>query len=161
MTDQDKASIDWPYIEWLFLADSAQSASGKISALGIGWDRIQRNKDPEGKAVPSNFSVCTAINIPWSRANQKHPVSFFLQDADGKDLVAPIKGAVEIGRPAGIREGASQQFKLVGGFSAVFPSTGRYVVTVELDTVASGVHERLKRVPFEVVDAPVAAPHVP
>jgi hypothetical protein len=97
----------------LMLADSAQVAEGKLFVLGGGWTVT----GPQ----PTPFALAGIIEVPWQLANRKHKFRFELIDLDGNavDIDTPegrqplfIEGEFEVGRPAGLRTGATIPFPL-------------------------------------------------
>ena len=95
-----------------FLADSADTAQGKIYALGVGWNNIYAATFP---AVHPRVSVGILIHVPYTATNQMHKISLHLEDADGKRL--PL-GETPPEQPDGER---GQLFELGGEFNVGRP----------------------------------------
>ena len=109
----------------LLTADAASISDGKINMLGAGWTRISSG--------PANFCVVVRLEIPWSMTNVKIPWSLDLIDQDGHQYVpmensGPLHfdGEVEVGRPAGVREGSSLEAPLLMPFVQLPLRTGKY-----------------------------------
>jgi hypothetical protein len=90
----------------MLLADSAQTAEGKLYILGGGWSVT-------GPA-PAPSAVALKIEVPWDQANKRHTFELALLDADGNPITAstpqgeqPIQfgGEFEVGRPPGLAPG--------------------------------------------------------
>ncbi|MEI6727006.1 MAG: hypothetical protein WCN81_12385 [Actinomycetes bacterium] len=126
MSEPDKVSLDY-----LLVADGAQVVGGKLYLLGGGWDRVVVPQLPGRPATP--FSVAVGINVPWSLTNRKMTFSVDVLDADGGHIDTLAAGGFEVGRPTGLRAGASQRFQLAGPAAPVFPTAGRYVVQCAVD----------------------------
>jgi hypothetical protein len=93
-------------VDFAFICDYAE-ASGKLNALGIGFDTIFTPKLP---ARHLHFSLVLQIKASVVEAGQKH-IQVNLIDEDGKDVIQPINGQINIPRTDG---------------SA--PNTGRFVM---------------------------------
>jgi hypothetical protein len=105
----------------MLLCDAAQvDPSGKVHMLGAGWSITSSPTTPAAVAV--------LIKVPWDRANQKHPFSLTLEDADGQSApTAPsANGVIEVGRPPGLDPGTP----IDAAFQVTVPSLplppGRY-----------------------------------
>jgi len=91
----------------MMLADYAQSVNGKLYITGGGWSQI-------GPA-PTPMAVAIKIEVPWTKANDKHNLKVELLDSDfrpvsiqtpvGNSPVA-ITGDFEVGRPPGLIKGS-------------------------------------------------------
>jgi hypothetical protein len=94
----------------MILCDHVASAEGKLYINGGGWHITGTGPIPMGIAV--------LLEVPWTDANRKIPVNFRLIHEDGQPVVQSgpmgeaaieLKGAVEVGRPAGAVEGVPLQ----------------------------------------------------
>ncbi len=95
----------------LFLADAAQvTPDGKLHALGIGWSQTS-------SPISAPSAVGFILHVPWDETNRKIRWTLDLYDADQKPVIIPIgpdqfrplhvENEIEVGRPAGIKPGAS------------------------------------------------------
>lgn len=108
-------------IDFAFICDYAESVA-KINALGIGFDTIFAPKLP---ARRPHFHVVAQIRASITEAGTKD-MSVYVINADGVDVVDPIRGKIEIPKP---RLGATEttariniafhnvQFKDYGSYS--------------------------------------------
>src|SRR2546430_1832190 len=90
----------------LLLAYSAQEVGGKLYILGGGWSITT-------PGTPS--AIALKFEVPWDRANQRHQIQLELMTADGEPVLVPgpdgeevplkIEGALEVGRPPGLKPG--------------------------------------------------------
>ena len=90
----------------LLLADAAQEVGGKLYILGGGWSITT-------PGTPS--AIALKFEVPWDRANQRHQIQLELVTADGEPVLVPgpegddvplrIEGALEVGRPPGLKPG--------------------------------------------------------
>jgi hypothetical protein len=93
----------------MLLADYAQVADGKLTAVGAGWTTTPGGRDSIASAIGLIFWV------PWDRTNVRHPFTLKLLTEDGEavlvgegDAAEPleISNEIEVGRPPGVRPGA-------------------------------------------------------
>lgn len=128
-------------VDFAFICDFAE-ASGKLNALGIGFDTIFAPKLP---ARHPHFSLVLQMKASIVEAGQKR-IQVNLIDEDGKDVIQPVQGQVNIPH----REG-------------VTPNTGRFVVefgnvefkdygTYSVRVVIEGME--MASIPFRVAPPP-------
>jgi hypothetical protein len=124
-------AMDRVDVEFMLVADAAQSFGGKVHLLGGGWTHLFL---PDSDSRPLAFSVVVGITIPWNVTNQRFRFALELRDADG-DLVDEIfpPREFEQGRPPGLRPGADQRVILAIPASPDFPALGRYIFHAILD----------------------------
>ncbi len=113
-------------IEFLILADSVQAVQGKLYMLGGGWDQWTSPSYP----IPIQIGIAVGLLVPWDETNQKHNVTIVIQDADGKGVVPPIAGQIEVGRPPGLRAGVTQRSLMAINAGFPLPGPGRYEISV-------------------------------
>ena len=118
--------IDGIDIEFMLVADAAQSIASKVYVLGGGWTELLLEDFPSSPPIP--FSVVVGITIPWNMTNQRFTFALELVDADGS-LVETVAEPHEFehGRPPGMRPGATQRLNLAVPVATEFPAPGRYV----------------------------------
>lgn len=85
------------------------SPDGKVHALGVGW---QVTSSP----VTAPASVVFIFHVPWDNTNRRIKWTLDLLSADGKPVVLPVapdkftpvhmESEIEVGRPAGIKQGS-------------------------------------------------------
>jgi len=78
-------------VDFAFLCDFAET-SGKLNALGIGFDTIYARQLP---VRHPHFSLVVQMKASVVEAGQKN-IRVNLIDADGKDVVKPIQGQLNI-----------------------------------------------------------------
>ena len=115
-------------IDFAFICDYAE-AREKINALGIGFDRIYAKNVP---VKHPHFSVVVQLKFNRTEAGTKD-VRVHLTDADGTDVIPPIKGNIVVNAPpTGILEGTT---RMVMEFAGVeFKNYGDYAVRVNIAT---------------------------
>lgn len=119
----------------ILLADFAEVVGGKLYVMGGGWSVI-------GPA-PTPSAIALKIEVPWTKANQKHSLQLELLDSDYRPIQVPtpdgdapvvLSGDFEVGRPAGVPAGVPLDvlfaFKL--GPLPLSPGT-RYVWRLSID----------------------------
>ncbi|MFC2068879.1 DUF6941 family protein [Chloroflexota bacterium] len=133
------------HIDFGFICDFADS-TGKLSAIGIGFDRIIAPNLP--KRHP-HFSVVIQIRFSSTETGNK-PIDIHLIDADGIEVIPPIKGSLDVKpAPAGILETSA---RLVMEFANVeFKNYGNYCVKVNMNT------QEIMSIPITVAQPPKTA----
>lgn len=124
--------IDGIDIEFMLVADAAQSIGSKVYVLGGGWTQLLLEEFPSSPPFP--FSVVVGITVPWNTTNQRFTFGLELVDADGS-LVETVAEPhqFEQGRPPGLRPGATQRLNFAVPVLVEFPAPGRYVFRGLLD----------------------------
>lgn len=117
--------------EFMFLADGATVENGKLYVLGGGWSHLFVESFPGRSALP--VAIVVGLKVPYSLTNRRFQFVLRVVDADGQTIEEPASGEFEMGRPAGLRQGASQRFMLSGLMHPEFPSVGRYLVQAVID----------------------------
>ena len=91
----------------LLLADSAQVVAGKLFLLGAGWNIA----GPGGSPIPMGVGII--VRVPWNETNQRHQFLAALVTEDGEPVLNEkseairAEGEFEVGRPPGVKPGAS------------------------------------------------------
>ena len=80
-------------IEWLILANWAETTNGMLYIQGGGWDRILA--PPKGQ--PISFSIAAGILVPWHLTNQENRFRLTFETGDGQEL-SRIEGGFNVGR---------------------------------------------------------------
>lgn len=152
--------------DYLVLADAAAVAEGKIYILGAGWDNVLT------QTLPTTLTAAVAmlIRIPWAETNEEHIIGLDIHDADGHSILpkdtGPLRGKLNVGRPANIEVGEDQVLPLTIGLNGTaIERLGRYVIVLELDgKEAARAPFRVKQmqvlqaVPGQQIDEPPATP---
>ena len=120
----------------LFLADAAQAdAAGKVSALGLGWNRCSTPTPP--------LSLVILLDIAWDESNRPHKLKIELLTTDAEPVMVPgpvgpqpisFEAVAEAGRPAGLIRGSDLRMPMTLGITGGLElAPGRYEwrVTVE------------------------------
>ena len=131
-------------IDFVVLADFAQSVQGKLTLVGAGWNRHHTSQYPS--VLP--FGLGIGILVPWSETNRKHPMKFTIMKSEGPQLMGG-QAEFEVGRAIGTPAGMTQRavLGLAGQLQLLEPGTYEILVSIEGDE---------KRVTFEAL--PVAPP---
>ena len=121
----------------LFLADAAQadSQSGKVHALGLGWRQCQTPTPP--------FALVLFLDIDWDETNKQHKLKCQLLTTDGELVMVPgpqgpqpilFEAAAEAGRLPGSIHGTSVRMPLTLNIPGGIPlEPGIYEWRVEVD----------------------------
>lgn len=119
--------------DFAFICDFAE-ASGKINALGIGFDVIYAAQLP---ARHSHFSLVVQLRASITETGQKI-IQVNLIDEDGKDNIPPIQAQVNIPRTEGapysigrfVMEFGNIEFKRYGSYSVSVTYEGNEIATI-------------------------------
>jgi hypothetical protein len=121
----------------LFLADAAQAdtQSGKVHALGLGWRQCQSPTPP--------FALVLFLDIDWDETNEQHKLKCQLLTTDGELVMVPgpqgpqpilFEAAAEAGRLPGSIHGTSVRMPLTLNIPGGIPlEPGIYEWRVEVD----------------------------
>ncbi len=120
--------FDQPGVDFLILADRAESINGKLYLMGGVWDQI----GVIDFSKPVVFSIALGILIPWNATNLDHKLRVQLLDEDGNQLFS-VDGGFKVGRPPQLPQGASQHNVLAITVSAVLPKPGTYSVEAAIN----------------------------
>jgi hypothetical protein len=123
--------LERPEVDFLILADRAESINGKLYLMGGVWDQI----GVLDFSRPAVFSIALGILVPWNATNQDHTLRVQLLDEDGGQLFS-VDGNIKVGRPPQLAQGASQHNVLALTVSANLPRPGTYSVEAMLNGVA-------------------------
>jgi hypothetical protein len=113
------------------LADSAQTADGKLYILGGGWSVTN--------ATNITMSIAIKIEVPWDKTNVSHKLKLILLTEDGQpvmvnDRPCEIQADFEVGRPPGLKPGTPIDFPLAINMSQLNLLPGsRYVWHCSID----------------------------
>lgn len=120
--------FDQPGVDFLILADRAESINGKLYLMGGVWDQI----GVIDFSKPVVFSIALGILIPWNATNLDHKLRVRLLDEDSNQLFS-VDGGFKVGRPPQLPQGASQHNVLAITVSAVLPKPGTYSVEAAIN----------------------------
>lgn len=121
-------------LDFLLVADRAEAVNGKLYALGGGWDRINMAQFPGA----ANFDVALGILVGYTETNERHEFQLTLEDDDGKVVVGPVGGQLEMGRPPGLKPAQAQRFMVAVRGPFVLPAPGEYHWMLALDGQRAG-----------------------
>ena len=138
-------------VEFLILADAAQAVNGKLYVLGGGWSTLH----PVALPLTHQVSVAAGFRIPWNETNQVHHIEIAIVTADGNPIVPPLRGELEMGRPAGLRPGSDQTPVIAMTANTRFERDGRYEVQVRVED------QIVKTITFDVAPPAKASPPAP
>lgn len=134
-------------VDFAFVCDYA-AATGKLNAMGIGFDTIFATKVP---CKHNHFSYVIQLRANVVEAGQKN-LEVHLIDEDGHDVVQPLKGQVAIPKIEGTTE---TRATVVLEFNNVeFPRYAFYSLNATIDGL------QVSEVPLRV-SPPPPAPQAP
>ena len=111
-------------IEFLMVADWAQTINGKLYIQGAGWDR--RLNPPKEQKI--EFTIAAGFLVPWHLTNQQHQFTLTLETGDGGQIGSAISGTFNHGRPAMAQQGQKFRTPIAGRIGAAIPGLGAYDV---------------------------------
>lgn len=134
-------------IDFAFICDYAE-ASGKLNALGIGFDTIYASQLP---ARHLHFSLVLQIRSTTVEAGQKK-IQVNVIDEDGQDVIPAVQGQLNFPRAEGSAH-STGRFVLEFG-NLEFKHYGSYLVPVAIEGV------EVASLPFRVAERPKTPPTV-
>ena len=111
-------------IDFLVLADWAETIGGKLYIQGGGWDR----KLPPAHGRATSFAVAAGILVPWTLTNQQHSFTLTFETGDGTSFGPRIDGGFNMGRPAKSTPGQRFRAPLAVRIDMLLPDLGSYRV---------------------------------
>jgi len=123
-------------VDYAFICDYAE-AKDKVNALGIGFDTIFASKIP---ARHPHFNLVIQLRYSIAEVGSKD-VTVHLINADGVDVIPPIKGKLEVKPPpqgmidSTVRlnmEFGNVDFKDYGSYSVRVTVAGQEIVSIPL-----------------------------
>lgn len=130
------------------LADAATVAEGKLYVHGGGWNTIHTAALPTTHPA---LTVVLVIEFGWSETND-HQLAVQLFDEDDQPVGVDAFGALQVGHPPGLAQGAPVEMPLAVPFTNVtFANKGRYHFKVGVDG------DELGRIGFAINVAPQPA----
>ena len=119
----------------MMLADFVETANGKLYIMGGGWSITG--------SMPSPSAIALKIEVPWNETNQKHNLKIELLDPDFNPVLVPtpagnaplaIGGDFEVGRPAGLPQGAPVDVSMGFNIGPIPLESGkRYIWKLTID----------------------------
>lgn len=116
-------------VEWLILADGAQTVGNKLYLLGGGWDVLTVNST---LPVVQHLAVAASFLVPWSETNMKHNFEIEIQHEDGASMMK-MGGQFEVGRPPGIPVGSQQRSQIAVDIGLGIEKMGVYVIIARIE----------------------------
>jgi len=118
-------------VDFAFLADAAEVASGKLHLVGGAFDTIW------AQSVPLRYpkmSLALRLLLNAADLDRKHKIEIRIMDEDGKTIRPPLGGDLEIQRNPDLPKGWKQGFLTVMNFVDLnFPSFGDYSFELIVD----------------------------
>ena len=112
-----------PSVDFLILADRAESLNGKVYMMGGGWDRLY----VPDFAQPQSISIAVGILVPWNATNQNHSLTGRIEDDDGQEITN-WSLSFNAGRPPLLVTGQQQRVILAFQVAIILPGLGTYAV---------------------------------
>lgn len=131
-------SLNEPMVDFLILADRAESVNGKLYMMGGGWDRLLVADFTQAQPI----SIGMGIMVPWNATNMGHTLVVRVESQDGTELAMLTLG-FNAGRPPTLGQGESQKIVLAFQIGLLLPGPGAYVIRAFIDD-----HERSGRTVF-------------
>ena len=120
--------FDQPEVDFLIVADRAESVNGKLYMMGGAWDQV----GVLDFAKPITFSIALGILIPWNATNQDHRLQVNMVDEDGTRLFS-MEAGMRAGRPPNLPQGGAQHNVLAFTAAALLPKPGAFTVEAAIN----------------------------
>ncbi len=134
--------VEHASIEYLFLADHAESLNGKLYVMGGGWDQLT-TPDLSG---PLKLSIACGVQVPWNETDDDHTLSLVVEDPDGNPVAPALQVGIKTGRSPSMVRASSAHVAFAIQAALQFPNAGTYVVVTTVDDrPGSG-----RRLPFHI-----------
>lgn len=118
-------------IDFLIVADWAETVNGKLYIQGAAWDR-KLQTSPDGRRFA--FAIAAGILVPWHLTNQEHSFCLTLESGDGHPVGQGITGGFTMGRPAKAYPGQRLRTPLAGGIDlSNVPELGAHIVRLTVN----------------------------
>ena len=125
VVENDDTPIENIDIEFLLVADWAETINGKLYIQGASWDRILL---PPPDRPTISFAVVASILVPWHLTNRQHQFQLSLLTGDGVSVGPEISGGFTVGRPAKAMSGQKMRTPFAARFGAKITELGAYDV---------------------------------
>jgi hypothetical protein len=129
-------------VDFLILADYADSATGKITIVGGGWDQLSV---AQGFPYVRSVGVGLGLGVPWDETNRRHSVRVEILNEDTQQQIARMEGEVEAGRAPGVPAGIRQFIPIAFNVPLEFNGPGQFAVRVFVND------EQKRSIAFRVV----------
>jgi hypothetical protein len=120
-------------VEFVLLANHAEAHNGLLYLSGAGWNDAALGFTPEGPSTPLHFGVGVSVLVPWTETNRKHHLQVRMEHEDGGEPLFGAAGDLEVGRPAGVQQGADQRAVLAIDGITQFPKAGGYRLVAQVN----------------------------
>lgn len=118
-------SVDQIEIDFIMVADWAETINGKLYIQGAGWDRILL---PSKERPVISFAIAVGILVPWNLTNRQHQIELSVMTGDGAPVGQTITGGFTVGRPAKALSGQRIRTPFAARIGAEIPGIGAYDV---------------------------------
>lgn len=145
-----------PDIEFLLLADHAETHNGKLSVMGAGWTEHRRQVANDKRPPVTHLGIGVGVLVPWTETNRTFQLVVRIEDEDG-GVHANVAGNLEVGRPPGLPQGSDQRAVFAINVNTVFPKAGGYRVVARIPE-AAGAAEVSRSVSFRISDTARQSP---
>jgi hypothetical protein len=138
-----------PEIEYVTLANHAESINGLLYLQGAGLTDLAANVMPTGQLASVHLGIGLSILVGWNETNIVYPLQFAMLHEDGGDPVFAGEGQIESGRPPGTPAGGELRSVIAIGADVVFPRPGgyRFEATLAGETKAVSLRVHANRPP--------------
>ena len=140
--DQD-LPIENIEIDFIMVADWAETINGKLYIQGAGWDRLLR---PPKENPVVGFAIAVGILVPWHLTNRQHQIELSIITGDGVPVGQAITGGFTVGRPAKALSGQKIRAPFAARIGAEIKDIGAYDIKFVVN------NDITKVVTFYIVD---------
>jgi hypothetical protein len=115
-----------PQIEFVMMANHAESVHGLLYLSGGGWTEHSRPVMPGGAIPPSHLGIAVGVHVPWDSAGLPLSVTIDIETSDGRQKLATLNGQLNVSKPPGTAPGTDQHAVLAVSANVQFPHAGGY-----------------------------------
>ena len=130
-------------IDFIMVADWAETINGKLYIQGAGWDRLLR---PPKENPVVGFAIAVGILVPWHLTNRQHQIELSIITGDGVPVGQAITGGFTVGRPAKALAGQKMRTPFAARLGAEIRDVGPYDIKFVVN------NDITKVVTFYIVD---------
>lgn len=131
-------------VDWMLLANGAETHDGLVSILGGGWDTVTAAPMPGG-GTELRGALVLRLLLTSTETGTSHTLQVKIVDEDGRSL-HEIAGEFTVDRAPGLPDGWDQGFAMTFDLAGMMlPGAGAYEIAVSADG------EFLRAIPFRVI----------
>lgn len=113
-------------INFVLLADAAQSIGGKLFVLGGDWNTYRSGSYP----VTVQIAIAFSISFTPNEIGIKFPMKIVIADETGIPIIPPMQGQIEMGQTGEQPKGIAPKLPVAINLGIQIPRPGKYEIVV-------------------------------